>query len=119
MRQRLITKANAHQEEYKLRDMFRTFDKDKSGSLSINELAGLLSELGVAVNDNELVLLESIHLFVEVLDHFFSNVCELDLVFNFHKVYLIIDEFVLAGEIQETSKKQILERLAELERNKE
>jgi AP-2 complex subunit sigma-1 len=25
-------------------------------------------------------------LFVEILDHFFSNVCELDLVFNFHKV---------------------------------
>jgi AP-2 complex subunit sigma-1 len=50
-----------------------------------------------------------------VLDHFFSNVCELDLVFNFHKVYMIIDEFILAGEIQETSKKQIMERLAELE----
>lgn len=29
--------------------------------------------------------LEAIHLFVEILDHFFSNVCELDLVFNFHK----------------------------------
>ena len=55
------------------------------------------------------------HLFVEVLDHFFGNVCELDLVFNFHKVYLIIDEFILAGEIQETSKKQIMERLGELE----
>ena len=23
---------------------------------------------------------------MEILDHFFSNVCELDLVFNFHKV---------------------------------
>lgn len=62
-----------------------------------------------------MVLLESIHLFVEVLDHFFNNVCELDLVFNFHKVYMVIDEFILAGEIQETSKKQIMERLAELE----
>lgn len=61
------------------------------------------------------MLLESIHLFVEVLDHFFNNVCELDLVFNFHKVYMVIDEFILAGEIQETSKKQIMERLAELE----
>ena len=30
--------------------------------------------------------MESIHLFVEILDHYFSNVCELDLVFNFHKV---------------------------------
>jgi hypothetical protein len=59
----------------------------------------------VDITDNELVYLESIHLFVEILDHFFSNVCELDLVFNFHKVYLILDEFILAGELQETSKK--------------
>jgi AP-2 complex subunit sigma-1 len=77
--------------------------------------AGLFFSLCVDVNDNELALLEAVHLFVEVLDHFFGNVCELDLVFNFHKVYLIIDEFILAGEIQETSKKQIMERLGELE----
>ena len=38
------------------------------------------------VNDNELGCLEAIHLFVEVLDAYFGNVCELDLVFNFHKV---------------------------------
>ena len=38
------------------------------------------------VNDNELGYLESIHLFVEMLDRYFGNVCELDLVFNFHKV---------------------------------
>ena len=40
----------------------------------------------VDITDNELAYLESIHLFVEILDHFFSNVCELDLVFNFNKV---------------------------------
>jgi len=27
-----------------------------------------------------------IHTFVEVLDKYFGNVCELDLIFNFHKV---------------------------------
>jgi Clathrin adaptor complex small chain len=27
-----------------------------------------------------------IHHFVEVLDRYFGNVCELDLIFNFHKV---------------------------------
>lgn len=69
----------------------------------------------VDVTDNEMAYLEAIHLFVEVLDHFFNNVCELDLVFNFHKVYMVIDEYILAGEIQETSKKEILTRLAELE----
>lgn len=37
-------------------------------------------------DDNELIVLETIHHFVEVLDRYFGNVCELDLIFNFHKV---------------------------------
>lgn len=48
--------------------------------------AGLFFSMCVDLTDNELAYLESIHLFVEILDHYFSNVCELDLVFNFHKV---------------------------------
>ena len=72
--------------------------------------------VGVDPNDNELAYLEMIHLFVELLDSYFSNVCELDIVFNFNKVYSILDEFVLAGEIQETSKKQILDRVKSLEK---
>ena len=50
------------------------------------------------------------------VDAFFSNVCELDLVFNFYKVYAILDEVFLAGEIEETSKQVILNRLEYLER---
>lgn len=30
--------------------------------------------------------------FVEILDRYFGNVCELDLIFNFHKAYYILDE---------------------------
>ncbi|TVU51371.1 hypothetical protein EJB05_02796 [Eragrostis curvula] len=78
--------------------------------------AGLFFSMCVDITDNELAYLECIHLFVEILDHFFSNVCELDLVFNFHKVYLILDEFILAGELQETSKRAIIERMGELEK---
>lgn len=37
-------------------------------------------------DDNELLALETIHYFVEILDKYFNNVCELDLIFNFHKV---------------------------------
>ena len=36
--------------------------------------------------DNNLYYLEAIHNFVEVLNEYFHNVCELDLVFNFYKV---------------------------------
>ncbi|THU69411.1 hypothetical protein C4D60_Mb08t14130 [Musa balbisiana] len=35
---------------------------------------------------------------------------------NFVEVYLILDEFILAGEIQETSKRAIIERMGELEK---
>ena len=33
-----------------------------------------------------LPLYQMIHLFVEILDRYFGNVCELDIIFNFHKV---------------------------------
>ncbi|KAI8995116.1 AP-2 complex subunit sigma [Gaertneriomyces semiglobifer] len=78
--------------------------------------AGLFFCFCVDTNDNELAYLEAIHFFVEVLDAFFRNVCELDLVFNFYKVYAILDEVFLAGEIQETSKAVILSRLDQLDK---
>ena len=40
-------------------------------------------------DDNELMTLEIIHHFVEVLDRYFGNVCELDIIFSFHKVRLV------------------------------
>ncbi|KAI1315092.1 AP-2 complex subunit sigma [Mortierella claussenii] len=78
--------------------------------------AGLFFCLCVDANDNELAYLEAIHFFVEVLDAFFGNVCELDLVFNFYKVYSILDEVFLAGEIEETSKNVVLTRLDHLDK---
>lgn len=69
-----------------------------------------------------------------VADAFFQNVCELDLVFSFYKVssrslralfllsltipqvYAILDEVFLAGEIEETSKQVVLDRLDFLEK---
>ena len=58
--------------------------------------------------DNELLQLEQIHRFVEILDQYFGNVCELDIIFNFEKTYFLLDEYLLAGELQETSKNSIL-----------
>ena len=46
----------------------------------------------------------------------FKLVCELDIVFNFNRVYAILDEYILAGEIEETSKKEILDRVKVLEK---
>eukprot|EP00055_Hartaetosiga_balthica_P000604 m.137011 g.137011 ORF g.137011 m.137011 type:complete len:143 (+) comp11165_c0_seq1:97-525(+) len=76
--------------------------------------AGLFFCLCVDVNDNNLAYMEAIHNFVEVLNSYFTNVRELDLLFNFHKVYALVDEMFLAGEIQETSAPKVLKRLETL-----
>jgi AP-1 complex subunit sigma 1/2 len=39
-------------------------------------------------------------------------VCELDIIFNFEKAYFMLDELLLGGEIQETSKKNVLKAIA-------
>uniref|UniRef100_A0A2K6UMF6 AP complex subunit sigma n=1 Tax=Saimiri boliviensis boliviensis TaxID=39432 RepID=A0A2K6UMF6_SAIBB len=75
--------------------------------------AGLYFCICVDVNDNNLAYLEAIHNFV--LNEYFHNVCELDLVFNFYKVYTVVDEMFLAGEIRETSQTKVLKQLLMLQ----
>ncbi|XP_039035034.1 AP-1 complex subunit sigma-2-like isoform X2 [Hibiscus syriacus] len=51
-------------------------------------------------DDNELEVLEIIHHFVEILDRYFGS------------AYYILDELLLAGELQETSKKTVARLIA-------
>lgn len=95
---------------------YTNFIEYNSYKLIYRRYAGLFFTIAVDVQDNELSYLETIHLFVELLDAYFSNVCELDIVFNFNKVYSILDEFMLAGEMQETSKREILDRVKFMEK---
>jgi hypothetical protein len=67
---------------------------------------------------NELGVLEMIHCMVETLDKWFSNVCELDIMFSLDTTHHIIDEMIANGCIVETNKAtaltpvQLLERVA-------
>ncbi|PWN38320.1 putative APS1-AP-1 complex subunit [Meira miltonrushii] len=70
--------------------------------------ASLFFVTGISQDDNELITLEIIHRYVEILDRYFGNVCELDLIFNFQKAYSILDELIISGEVQESSKKSVL-----------
>ena len=70
----------------------------KSLKIVYKRYASLYFVAGVDPTDNELLTLEIIHQFVEVLDRYFGNVCELDLIFNFHKAYYILDELLISGE---------------------
>ena len=47
----------------------------KTNKVIYRRYAGLFFSMCVDVTDNELAYLESVHLFVEILDHYFSNVC--------------------------------------------
>ncbi|KAG9502838.1 hypothetical protein J7337_005672 [Fusarium musae] len=70
--------------------------------------ASLFFIAGCSSEDNELITLEIIHRYVEQMDKYYGNVCELDIIFSFTKAYYILDEILLAGELQETSKKNVL-----------
>lgn len=102
------------QRDHKRQSNFIEFSKHTK--LVYKGYAGLYFVMGVNKEDEELIYLSQIHLFVEVLDSFFENVCELDILFNFYKTYLVMDEMFIAGEIQSTSKKELLERIRHLDK---
>lgn len=84
---------------------------NRTCKLVYRQYASLYFVLCVDDGENELAYFEAIHLFVMALDAYFGNVCELDLVFHFNKVYCIADEYILGGEVQETALKKILEKV--------
>jgi len=81
--------------------------------------ASLFFCFAVDKGDNELGTLEVIHRYVEVLDKYFGSVCELDIIFNFEKAYFILDELLLGGEMQETSKKAVLNQIEQADKYQE
>ena len=62
--------------------------------------ASLFFIAGIDSEDNELIALEVIHRYVEVLDKWFVAVCELDIIFAFQQAYTILDEVLIGGELQ-------------------
>lgn len=47
------------------------------------------------------------------MDKYYGNVCELDIIFNFQKAYYILDELLLGGNIQESSRREVLRRVTQ------
>ena len=89
---------------YNLADGFRAVDT----KVVYRRYASLFFIAGCSSTDNELITLEIVHRYVEQMDKYYGNVCELDIIFNFQKAYFILDELLLAGEMQESSKKNVL-----------
>ena len=72
--------------------------------------------MAVDINDNELLTLETIHFLVETLDMYFKSVCEMDIIYSFYKVYEIMDNYIVAGEVLDVNKTAIINRIRELEK---
>ena len=83
----------------------------KNMQIVYKRYASLFFAFAISRDDNELLALEIIHRYVEVLDMYFGSVCELDIIFNFEKAYFILDELIIDGEIQDTSKKAVLKQI--------
>eukprot|EP00010_Vexillifera_abyssalis_P009530 CAMPEP_0201548558 /NCGR_PEP_ID=MMETSP0173_2-20130828/5097_1 /ASSEMBLY_ACC=CAM_ASM_000268 /TAXON_ID=218659 /ORGANISM="Vexillifera sp., Strain DIVA3 564/2" /LENGTH=117 /DNA_ID=CAMNT_0047957981 /DNA_START=194 /DNA_END=547 /DNA_ORIENTATION=+ len=73
--------------------------------------ASLFFIIGADKKENELALLEFIHLIVETYDAYFENVCELDIMFNLEKAHMILNEAVMNANIVETNKLNLLQPL--------
>ena len=59
-------------------------------------------------SESELGVLDLIHILVETLDKAFTEVCELDVVFNWDKINYIVDEIVTGGLVSETLIHEVL-----------
>lgn len=56
--------------------------------------ASLFFCFGIDWNDNELSGLEVLHKYVECLDQYFGNVCELDIIYNYSAVRVFYKRYI-------------------------
>ena len=111
--------AKSHQAQHQQQSQTSIF-KDESVSLSyanfisdcetlpsdcklvFRTYASLTIVFVIDQEESELAILDLIQVFVEILDSQFSNVCEVDLVFNPHKLGYVLDELIVDGMVCET-----------------
>ena len=58
--------------------------------------------------ENPMAYYIMIHRFVQILDSYFGNVCELDIMFNLDKVYYILEEMIQNGDLIDNNENSIL-----------
>ncbi|XP_020098621.1 AP-4 complex subunit sigma [Ananas comosus] len=85
-----------------------SFVEHRNYKIVYRRYASLFFLVGVDNDENELAILEFIHLLVETLDRHFGNVCELDIMLHLEKAHFILEEMVMNGCIVETNKSSIL-----------
>ncbi|GMG55691.1 unnamed protein product [Ambrosiozyma monospora] len=85
----------------------------KDSKIIYRRYASLFFICSVDNDDNELITLDIIQRYVEIMDKSYGNVCELDIIFNFQTAYHVLDELIIDGVIQESSASEILKKVAQ------
>ncbi|ODQ47330.1 hypothetical protein PICMEDRAFT_71412 [Pichia membranifaciens NRRL Y-2026] len=75
---------------------------------------GLYFVVCVGREENGLLYLQAIPLFVQLLDRYFDTVSELDLVFNFYKMHRVLDLVFVDGELVATKTEAVLAQLGRM-----
>ncbi|KAK1651752.1 hypothetical protein QYE76_069557 [Lolium multiflorum] len=89
---------------------------EEGTKLVYKHLAKLYFVFAFDSSENELAMLDLVHVFVETLNRCFKNVCELDIVFNFNKLHTVLDEMILGGQVIETNSEEIMRSVEEIAR---
>lgn len=113
-KQRLTTELN--RQLVSRGSKYTNFIEFRNYKIVYRRFKALYIAICIDVTDNELAYLEFVQLFVEVLDNYFGEVKELDLIFSFNTVYAILDEMIIGGEIMETSIKRVVTVMEEMEK---
>ncbi|KAJ4957788.1 hypothetical protein NE237_024899 [Protea cynaroides] len=72
-----------------------SFVEHRNYKIVYRRYASLFFLVGVDNDENELAILEFIHLLVETMDRHFGNVCELDIMFHLEKAHFMLEETIL------------------------
>ncbi|KAK8807330.1 hypothetical protein WA158_004089 [Blastocystis sp. Blastoise] len=92
---------------------FCNFIEQKDSKIVFRRYASLFFIVAIDPADNELLALEAIQHYVEILDQYYGNVCELDIIFHFDQAYYVLNEVFIRGQLQETNKREVLRLVME------
>ncbi|CCX12072.1 Similar to AP-1 complex subunit sigma-1; acc. no. Q9P7N2 [Pyronema omphalodes CBS 100304] len=88
----------------------------KDSTITHRRYASLHIIVSSSPSDNPLLTLEILHRYIESLDQYFGDVCELDIIFGIEAAYAILDELLMAGELQETEKERVVKTVKRMDR---
>ncbi|XP_063934110.1 AP-3 complex subunit sigma-1-like [Zophobas morio] len=90
---------------------YKTLINGQEAKIIFRRYATLYIIVCVNCCESELGILDLIQVFVEILDVYFPNVCELHLIYHTEKVHQILDEIIVGGIVAETNSSLVFEAL--------